>query len=152
MYMNSKQWQPHVSLFLLISWLWVTSNLNVVHTLISSLVLILVHLGAMQHAVRYQMEKLKDNLHRGDVILANHPKAGLFYFIKALNTVGIPILDKSGFWMVPFRKARASDYQTIRETYYSTIKPKRVLFHSTTSPKVTWSDCHFLFSIQFMDQ
>ena len=38
--------------------------------------IIVVHLGAMQHTVRYQMETLKDNLHRGDVILANHPKAG----------------------------------------------------------------------------
>ena len=39
----------------------------------------------MQHAVRYQMETLKDNLYRGDVILANHPKAGAFY-IDTKNT------------------------------------------------------------------
>ena len=40
-----------------------------------------VHLGAMQHTVRYQMDTLKDDLHRGDVILANHPKAGLALII-----------------------------------------------------------------------
>jgi len=35
-----------------------------------------VHLGAMQDTVRHQMRTLGDDLHRGDVILANHPKAG----------------------------------------------------------------------------
>jgi 5-oxoprolinase (ATP-hydrolysing) len=35
-----------------------------------------VHLGAMQDAVRHQMKVLGANLRRGDVILANHPKAG----------------------------------------------------------------------------
>lgn len=35
-----------------------------------------VHLGAMQNTVRYQMQALEGNLHEGDVILANHPKAG----------------------------------------------------------------------------
>jgi len=30
----------------------------------------------MQHTVRYQMDALKNNLNKGDVILANHPKAG----------------------------------------------------------------------------
>ena len=35
-----------------------------------------VHLGAMQSTVRYQMTTLGDNLHPGDVILANHPQAG----------------------------------------------------------------------------
>merc|ERR1719188_346190 len=35
-----------------------------------------VHLGAMQNTVRYQMKALEGNLHEGDVILANHPKAG----------------------------------------------------------------------------
>ena len=35
-----------------------------------------VHLGAMQNTVRYQMAELEGNLHEGDVILANHPKAG----------------------------------------------------------------------------
>jgi len=35
-----------------------------------------VHLGAMQDTVRHQMKTLGDDLHRGDVILANHPKAG----------------------------------------------------------------------------
>jgi len=35
-----------------------------------------VHLGAMQDTVRHQMRALGDNLRKGDVILANHPKAG----------------------------------------------------------------------------
>ncbi len=35
-----------------------------------------VHLGAMQDTVRHQMKVLGDELRRGDVILANHPKAG----------------------------------------------------------------------------
>eukprot|EP00088_Acartia_fossae_P069611 TRINITY_DN9141_c0_g1_i1.p1 TRINITY_DN9141_c0_g1~~TRINITY_DN9141_c0_g1_i1.p1 ORF type:complete len:1151 (+),score=248.77 TRINITY_DN9141_c0_g1_i1:82-3453(+) len=35
-----------------------------------------VHLGAMQDTVRHQMRTLGDNLKEGDVILANHPKAG----------------------------------------------------------------------------
>eukprot|EP00090_Calanus_glacialis_P029316 TRINITY_DN4705_c0_g1_i1.p1 TRINITY_DN4705_c0_g1~~TRINITY_DN4705_c0_g1_i1.p1 ORF type:complete len:1288 (+),score=342.01 TRINITY_DN4705_c0_g1_i1:47-3910(+) len=35
-----------------------------------------VHLGAMQDTVRHQMRYLGSNLKRGDVILANHPKAG----------------------------------------------------------------------------
>lgn len=35
-----------------------------------------VHLGAMQDTVRHQMKVQAGNLHRGDVILANHPKAG----------------------------------------------------------------------------
>ena len=35
-----------------------------------------VHLGAMQNTVRYQMAALEGNLYEGDVILANHPKAG----------------------------------------------------------------------------
>ena len=34
-----------------------------------------VHLGAMQSTVRYQMDQLGDGqLHKGDVILANHPQ------------------------------------------------------------------------------
>ena len=35
-----------------------------------------VHLGAMQDTVRHQMAVLAGNIHPGDVILANHPKAG----------------------------------------------------------------------------
>ncbi|XP_071448499.1 5-oxoprolinase [Hetaerina americana] len=35
-----------------------------------------VHLGAMQETVQYQMKVLGDNIHQGDVILANHPCAG----------------------------------------------------------------------------
>jgi len=35
-----------------------------------------VHLGAMQDTVRHQMRVQGSNLRRGDVILANHPKAG----------------------------------------------------------------------------
>ena len=35
-----------------------------------------VHLGAMQDTVRHQMRALAGNINRGDVILANHPKAG----------------------------------------------------------------------------
>lgn len=35
-----------------------------------------VHLGAMQDTVRHQMRVLGSNFNHGDVILANHPKAG----------------------------------------------------------------------------
>ncbi|XP_028029518.1 5-oxoprolinase [Bombyx mandarina] len=35
-----------------------------------------VHLGAMQEAVQYQMKVRGDTLRPGDVLLANHPKAG----------------------------------------------------------------------------
>ncbi|KAG8231505.1 hypothetical protein J437_LFUL011543 [Ladona fulva] len=35
-----------------------------------------VHLGAMQETVQYQMKVLGENIHDGDVILANHPCAG----------------------------------------------------------------------------
>ncbi|RWS05312.1 5-oxoprolinase-like protein [Dinothrombium tinctorium] len=35
-----------------------------------------VHLGSMQEAVRFQLDYLKDDLKRGDVILTNHPCAG----------------------------------------------------------------------------
>ena len=38
------------------------------------------------------METLKDNLHRGDVILANHPKAGAFYVDTKINFIFIPSL------------------------------------------------------------
>ncbi|CAO3593930.1 unnamed protein product [Absidia cylindrospora] len=35
-----------------------------------------VHLGALSHAVTYQMNYYKDNLYEGDVIMTNHPAAG----------------------------------------------------------------------------
>merc|ERR1719239_2089083 len=35
-----------------------------------------VHLGAMQDTVRHQMTVLQGDIHPGDVILANHPRAG----------------------------------------------------------------------------
>ncbi|KAI8332325.1 Hydantoinase B/oxoprolinase-domain-containing protein [Chlamydoabsidia padenii] len=35
-----------------------------------------VHLGALSHAVTYQMNYYKDDLHEGDVIMTNHPAAG----------------------------------------------------------------------------
>eukprot|EP00041_Stephanoeca_diplocostata_P036137 m.1303321 g.1303321 ORF g.1303321 m.1303321 type:complete len:1307 (-) comp24810_c0_seq15:248-4168(-) len=35
-----------------------------------------VHLGAMQEAVRFQIQHLGDNIHPGDVLLSNHPAAG----------------------------------------------------------------------------
>lgn len=35
-----------------------------------------VHLGALSHAVIYQMNYYKDDLHEGDVIMTNHPAAG----------------------------------------------------------------------------
>lgn len=35
-----------------------------------------VHLGAMQEAVRYQIEIVGDDLENGDVLLSNHPAAG----------------------------------------------------------------------------
>jgi len=44
--------------------------------LISNAPHIPVHLGAMQSTVRYQMTALAGQIHDGDVILANHPKAG----------------------------------------------------------------------------
>lgn len=45
-------------------------------SLVSNAPHIPVHLGAMQSTVRYQMDQLGDDLHQGDVILANHPRAG----------------------------------------------------------------------------
>ncbi|CAD5218803.1 unnamed protein product [Bursaphelenchus okinawaensis] len=35
-----------------------------------------VHLGGMQATVKFQIQNLKDNIHRNDVILCNHPSAG----------------------------------------------------------------------------
>jgi 5-oxoprolinase (ATP-hydrolysing) len=35
-----------------------------------------VHLGALSHAVTYQMNHYKDDLREGDVIMTNHPAAG----------------------------------------------------------------------------
>ncbi|XP_064641075.1 5-oxoprolinase-like [Lineus longissimus] len=35
-----------------------------------------VHLGAMQETVQYQMRAMAGNIHRGDVLLSNHPQAG----------------------------------------------------------------------------
>uniref|UniRef100_A0A5F8H024 5-oxoprolinase, ATP-hydrolysing n=1 Tax=Monodelphis domestica TaxID=13616 RepID=A0A5F8H024_MONDO len=35
-----------------------------------------VHLGAMQETVQFQIHHLGENLHPGDVILSNHPRAG----------------------------------------------------------------------------
>ena len=38
-----------------------------------------VHLGAMQSTVRYQMDQLGNGqLHKGDVILANHPQGSTY--------------------------------------------------------------------------
>ena len=50
-----------------------------------------VHLGAMQSTVRYQMTTLGDDLHPGDVILANHPQAGQS-FERILYTFGVSLL------------------------------------------------------------
>lgn len=35
-----------------------------------------VHLGAMQEAVRFQLEYLKEKIYPGDVLVSNHPMAG----------------------------------------------------------------------------
>lgn len=35
-----------------------------------------VHLGALSHAVTYQMNYYKGDLKEGDVIMTNHPAAG----------------------------------------------------------------------------
>lgn len=35
-----------------------------------------VHLGALSHAVVYQMNYYKEDLQEGDVIMTNHPAAG----------------------------------------------------------------------------
>ena len=54
-----------------------------------------VHLGAMQSTVRYQMDQLGNGqLHKGDVILANHPQG-----IAQLRTLNIPLL----FYFVLFK-------------------------------------------------
>ena len=60
-----------------------------------------VHLGAMQHTVRFQMETLKDNLHRGDVILANHPKAGGSHLpdLTVITPVFYPNVEKPVFFV-----------------------------------------------------
>ncbi|KAG0347318.1 hypothetical protein BG004_007975 [Podila humilis] len=40
------------------------------------LVLMVVHLGSLSHAVKYQMEYYKGDIIEGDVIMTNHPAAG----------------------------------------------------------------------------
>lgn len=52
-----------------------------------------VHLGAMQKAVQFQLENLKNNIHPGDVILSNHPIAGGSHLPDL--TVITPVFDKS---------------------------------------------------------
>ena len=45
-----------------------------------------VHLGAMQEAVKYQIEYAKNSpLKPGDVILSNHPACGGRFFLFKLN-------------------------------------------------------------------
>ena len=57
-----------------------------------------VHLGAMQDTVRHQMKTLGDDLHRGDVILANHPKAGGSHLPDL--TIITPVFYKVGTYLV----------------------------------------------------
>ncbi|KAJ0171556.1 hypothetical protein K1T71_013106 [Dendrolimus kikuchii] len=53
-----------------------------------------VHLGAMQETVQYQMKVRGDSLNPGDVVLANHPKAGGSHLPDL--TVITPVFHKTG--------------------------------------------------------
>lgn len=53
-----------------------------------------VHLGAMQETVQYQMKVRGDTLKPGDVVLANHPKAGGSHLPDL--TVITPVFHESG--------------------------------------------------------
>ncbi|KAI9499601.1 Hydantoinase B/oxoprolinase-domain-containing protein [Zychaea mexicana] len=52
-----------------------------------------VHLGALSHAVTYQMNYYKDDLKEGDVIMTNHPSAGGSHLPDI--TIITPVFDKS---------------------------------------------------------
>ena len=60
-----------------------------------------VHLGAMQDTVRHQMKVLKDDIHQGDVLLANHPKAGGSHLpdLTIITPVFVPGQDKPVFFV-----------------------------------------------------
>ncbi|KAI9319331.1 Hydantoinase B/oxoprolinase-domain-containing protein [Dichotomocladium elegans] len=51
-----------------------------------------VHLGALSHAVTYQMNYYRDDLHEGDVIMTNHPAAGGSHLPDI--TIITPVFDK----------------------------------------------------------
>ncbi|ETO34065.1 5-oxoprolinase (ATP-hydrolysing), partial [Reticulomyxa filosa] len=60
-----------------------------------------VHLGSMQEAVRYQTNKLKGDIRRGDVLVSNHPIAGGTHLPDL--TVMTPVFHESSkdpvFWV-----------------------------------------------------
>jgi hypothetical protein len=79
-----------------------------------------VHLGAMQSTVRYQMTQLGDNLHKGDVILANHPQAGIHFKFtpRVFMEMGCPAL---GIW-VGFFKQPALPSEAPPQIFYPRAK------------------------------
>ncbi|CAO1638839.1 unnamed protein product [Sympodiomycopsis kandeliae] len=65
-----------------------------------------VHLGSMSFAVQYQIDHIGiDNLHRGDVILANHPTAGGSHLPDM--TVITPVFDQNSDKIIFFTASRA---------------------------------------------
>ncbi|KJE94777.1 5-oxoprolinase [Capsaspora owczarzaki ATCC 30864] len=60
-----------------------------------------VHLGAMQEAVRFQVEHLGPNLHPGDVLVSNHPAAGGSHLpdITVITPVFRPGITKPVFFV-----------------------------------------------------
>ena len=63
-----------------------------------------VHLGAMQKAVQFQIQHLKEEIYRGDVILSNHPMAGGSHLPDL--TVISPVFDVSASKPVFFVASR----------------------------------------------
>jgi 5-oxoprolinase (ATP-hydrolysing) len=63
-----------------------------------------VHLGAMQEAVRYQIETRKGDIHPGDVLVSNHPAAGGSHLPDI--TVMTPVFREGGSTPIFFVASR----------------------------------------------
>ena len=76
-----------------------------------------VHLGAMQSTVRYQMDQLGNGqLHKGDVILANHPQGIYLHTIE-----NIALLYYFTFFVLPMHSSKiinALDFFPMQLLFY----------------------------------
>lgn len=70
-----------------------------------------VHLGSMSFAVKFQLARWKDDLHEGDVLLANSPIAGGSHLPDL--TVITPIFDPSGSGEIIFFTASRAHHSDI---------------------------------------
>jgi hypothetical protein len=85
-----------------------------------------VHLGAMQSTVRYQMDQLGNGqLHKGDVILANHPQgstytienmAFLYCFTLFVLPKGIEIIHRLFLVIAMYCQASSINHSTSHAT------------------------------------